>query len=229
VTPKATASVRDAAGSLTLRDAAGREQQLFFVSEGNPDLLKKFEMPPRAPENAFDVRFASGRILEGAELGQKASFPVEMTNPVYPVTLSWKLSDDIRDWTLITDGAPRALHGEGSILLSRAAGIALEAGTGSSNSLPREFALEQNFPNPFNPSTVIRYDLPVRQDEILSYKVSLRVYNMLGQLVATLVDEEQSAGYKSVTFDAGNLGSGMYMYKITAGSFSQSRKMVVVR
>ena len=96
---------------------------------------------------------------------------------------------------------------------------------------PAEFSLSQNYPNPFNPATVISYILPadVRQDAILSYKVSLRVYNMLGQMVATVVDEEQSPGAKSVTFDAGNLASGMYFYKLTAGTFTGRGKMVLLR
>jgi len=227
------AAVRNRAGSLTLRDAGGREQQLFFASDCTPELLQKSEMPPRAPETAFDARFASGRILEGAKSGEIASFPIELTGAVYPLTLSWKMPDETRDWVLRTDGAGHALHGEGALVLSREALITLDAGAGSSSgtNLPHEFALGQNFPNPFNPSTEIRYSLPadVAQDNILRYNVSLKVYNLLGQLVATLVDEEQTPGYKSLTFDASNLPSGMYIYKLSAGSFNQARKMVVVK
>jgi hypothetical protein len=74
--------------------------------------------------------------------------------------------------------------------------------------LPREYALRQNYPNPFNPSTTIRVELPH------SSRVSLKVYDALGQEVATLVDEEKAAGVHDVRFDAGNLASGMYVYRL---------------
>jgi hypothetical protein len=90
-------------------------------------------------------------------------------------------------------------------------------------SLPRAFALEQNYPNPFNPSTTIRYALPHA-----SY-VSLKVYNTLGQLVASLVDESKPAGVHTVQFDGSGLASGVYVYRIQAVDFVQSRKLLFLR
>jgi hypothetical protein len=101
---------------------------------------------------------------------------------------------------------------------------------------PTEYHLWQNYPNPFNPVTVIRYSLPARVGParvgptfLSVYQVSLKVYDILGRLVATLVDEEQSPGYKSLTFDASKLSSGMYIYRLTAGTFHQAREMVIVK
>jgi len=85
------------------------------------------------------------------------------------------------------------------------------------------YKLEQNYPNPFNPSTTISYQMPK------SSKVSLKIYNMLGQEVATLVNAYMEAGAHSVTFNAGKLASGVYLYKLDAGSFSLSRKMILAK
>jgi len=94
---------------------------------------------------------------------------------------------------------------------------------GSEVDLPREFALSNNYPNPFNASTVIEYQLPVRSS------VKLEVYNLLGNKVATLVEGEQKAGYKSVTWDASVVSSGIYFYKLTAGDFTETRRMMLVK
>lgn len=89
--------------------------------------------------------------------------------------------------------------------------------------IPKEFALEQNYPNPFNPSTIIQYAVSSRQF------VSLKVYDVLGNEVATLVNEYQEPGRYKVEFDASALASGVYIYKLTAGSFTSSKKMMVVK
>jgi uncharacterized protein (DUF1501 family) len=97
------------------------------------------------------------------------------------------------------------------------------AGVGSGGDLPKEYSLEQNYPNPFNPSTVIRYDLPA------GATVLLDIYNSLGERVATLVDGPQGAGTHEVSFNGGSLASGMYLYRLKAGSYQQTRKMLLVK
>jgi len=91
------------------------------------------------------------------------------------------------------------------------------------NALPASFALSQNYPNPFNPSTVISYQLPVTS------QISLKVYDVLGREVATLVSERKAAGNYSVTFDASKFSSGVYFYKLQAGNFVQTKKMLLVK
>lgn len=89
--------------------------------------------------------------------------------------------------------------------------------------IPAVFDLAQNYPNPFNPNTNITYFLPV------DAKVKLSVYSVTGELVKELVDDFQSAGSYTVNFDAGNLASGMYIYRIVAGDFVKSHKMMLLK
>jgi hypothetical protein len=89
--------------------------------------------------------------------------------------------------------------------------------------LPASYALSQNYPNPFNPSTVIQYALPA------SGSVTLKVFNILGQEVRTLVNEFQAPGRYAVRFDASSLASGMYFYRIQSGSYSSIMKMMVIK
>jgi hypothetical protein len=91
-------------------------------------------------------------------------------------------------------------------------------------STPMVFTLEQNYPNPFNPSTNIQFSLPTTAD------VTLEVFNMLGQKVATLIDgQKMTAGSHTQKFDASSLASGMYVYRISAANFVQSRKMMLIK
>ncbi|PIO49161.1 MAG: alkaline phosphatase [[Chlorobium] sp. 445] len=89
--------------------------------------------------------------------------------------------------------------------------------------MPKGFALEQNYPNPFNPTTTIRYSLPQ------AAQVSLKVYDILGREVAQLVNMRQAAGVYVAQFNAANLPSGMYFYRLEAGSYRETRKMMLVK
>lgn len=89
--------------------------------------------------------------------------------------------------------------------------------------VPQQFELEQNYPNPFNPTTTIQYGLPE------SGNVTMEVYDMTGRRVATLVNENQRAGWHEITFDASNLASGMYIYRMQSGDFVNTRKLILVK
>jgi hypothetical protein len=88
---------------------------------------------------------------------------------------------------------------------------------------PKTFLLEQNYPNPFNPSTTIRYQLPVASE------VKLEVYDVLGKKIATVVNERQSAGSYQVVWNASGLSSGTYFYRLQAGTFVETKKMIMVK
>ena len=115
-----------------------------------------------------------------------------------------------------------------SITVRNPGGIAVVPGSSTSVSgtppeIPLEFVLSQNFPNPFNPSTTIRYGLPQRSHVILT------VFNSLGQQVALLVNETQDAGYNEVHFDGSAMASGVYFYRVQAGIFAQTKRLLLLK
>ena len=91
------------------------------------------------------------------------------------------------------------------------------------NELPRSYTLSQNFPNPFNPTTTIQYSIPMTSN------VRIDIYDILGRKVETLVNEEQTAGAHQVAWDANDITSGIYFYKIDAGGFTETKKMVLLK
>ena len=91
------------------------------------------------------------------------------------------------------------------------------------NTIPLEYSLQQNYPNPFNPTSTIVYGIPNNG------LVTLQVYNLLGEVMVTLVNEEKSAGTYDVEFDASNLPSGIYFYKLQAGNFVETKKMILLK
>ncbi|MBP9191689.1 MAG: T9SS type A sorting domain-containing protein, partial [Ignavibacteria bacterium] len=91
------------------------------------------------------------------------------------------------------------------------------------NEIPKEYSLKQNYPNPFNPNTNIQYDLPT--DNF----VTIKIYNVLGKEIATLINENKTAGRYIVSFNASKYPSGIYYYKIKAGSYEAIRKMMLIK
>ena len=92
-----------------------------------------------------------------------------------------------------------------------------------STELPTHFGLEQNYPNPFNPSTRIKFEVP-------SWRlVTLKVFDVLGREVATLLDGNLKAGNYETTFDAKGLASGVYFYQMRAGEFTQTKRLILLK
>lgn len=98
-----------------------------------------------------------------------------------------------------------------------------------SESVPEKFTLCQNYPNPFNPVTKIRFDIPANIRLSGNDKVTLKVYDILGKEIATLVNEKLQPGAYEVTWDASGFGSGIYFYKLTGSGISDTRKMVILK
>jgi hypothetical protein len=102
-------------------------------------------------------------------------------------------------------------------------GILTDVQDNTDNTVIKSYKLEQNYPNPFNPATNIKYSVPAPG------MVTIKVYDILGSEVATLVNEEKSAGSYEVRFNAGTLSSGVYFYNIKAGSYNITKKMMLLK
>ncbi|MBI1808218.1 MAG: T9SS type A sorting domain-containing protein [Ignavibacteria bacterium] len=219
---EATAGHR--ANTLTVTDAKGREKTLYF-SVASPEIdLNKYELPPSPPTEIFDVRYVTNRIMEVADKERSKEATLRISAGEYPLTVAWKSHDIAQGAVLIVDGKEIAMKEDGETrILHPTSHIKLRLLPAAGRELPKEFALYQNYPNPFNPSTVIRYQLPV------SGYVTLKIYNVIGQEVATLVNEMQEAGYKSVDWNAIAFSGGVYYYRLVTGDFSSVKKLVVVK
>jgi len=104
----------------------------------------------------------------------------------------------------------------------------------TSGNIPEKFALSQNYPNPFNPATTIKYSLPANFGDSDIHRndsriIKLKIYDVLGREIRTLVNKKQSPGNYQVQFDASGLPSGVYIYRLEAGNFNQSKKMILLR
>ncbi|HMD14934.1 MAG TPA: T9SS type A sorting domain-containing protein, partial [Bacteroidota bacterium] len=119
---------------------------------------------------------------------------------------------------IFNEGSPIGLVTNGYIIVTNPTDVR-EYRSG----IPSQFSLAQNYPNPFNPSTVIRYELPK------SGNVELKIFDVLGKEVTTLVSAMQEAGYKEVSWNASDLPSGIYFYRITAGTFTDTKKTMLIK
>ncbi|MBI3194396.1 MAG: T9SS type A sorting domain-containing protein, partial [Ignavibacteriae bacterium] len=232
---------------LTITDSGGNSQTLYMRNRGlalGQKMNKNDKMPPEPPPGLFHAKFKSGRFLENIPAGQgRKVIPLVIKDASYPVTISWNVkSNNFTNYWLKSHGNGKKkhtlMHGQGQVIIDKpkkqddVIWITAEASIPCpgptltrpmypeqdviTSAKPEQFLLEQNHPNPFNPVTVIRYQLS--EDA----QVKLSVFNTLGVEVASLVNEFQGAGFKSVTFDASNISSGVYFYRLTARNLSSS-------
>jgi hypothetical protein len=206
-------------------DNLNRTKTLYITN--NKTDLNYFELPPIPFPDIFDIRFSSNRFVETPEgrkeiIMQAVEFPVriKLTNP------SLRLTDENGN------SLYNYVNSDGEIVIDNSS---LKKIFITGEIVPSEVSLEQNYPNPFNPSTKIRYAISSREF------VQLKVFDLLGNEVATLVNEEKPAGRYEVEFTVGNgnisnssflnkqITSGIYFYKLTAGEFSSVKKMILIK
>ncbi|MBI5477155.1 MAG: T9SS type A sorting domain-containing protein [Ignavibacteriales bacterium] len=228
--------------SLKISDNYNNEQTLYFSSKKTDCNIDFFELPPLPPDGLFDVRFRSQRNMETLPnvISSKISLPIEIQSNSHSLKVEWNIFDnDINYSLVISDKQTFKISGNGftqiyaessrtiSNLISH---ISLQVNQ-SNPASPLSFRLEQNYPNPFNPNTNIKYRISKTEF------VTLKVYDILGQEVATLVNDVKQPGEYSVSWNAEGLPSGIYFCKISAGSPSTSsgqsfvdvKKMLLVR
>jgi PKD repeat protein len=215
--------------TLIFEDQRGEKRNLFFKRDLTLEFASQFELPPVPPREVFDVRFATQSNVGafGSDGPRSMSLPILLQSSSAVLNLSYTINDERRVHYFLTEQArgnvsrKYPLAGTGRLTID---GSGKKVYALVSEDIPGAYMLYQNYPNPYNPATTIRFDLPQ------SATISIVIMDLLGREVATLVDQkEYPAGYHSVEFNASSLSSGIYFYRLTSGSFSDVRKMALVK
>jgi hypothetical protein len=215
------------------REVAATGSRLVVESAGHAATLElgsaaalMVALPPVPPAGAFDARAQVNGVGTQTVPGSTQPMDYRVQLQGSDLVLRWDI--DVADgsqWQLLVDGTTYQLSGVGSLNLAVAPE---DLWLRYTPSLPGQFALRENYPNPFNPSTTIRYDLAEAVD------VGLVIYDVLGQKVRELVDMRQPGGSYAVAWDGRNgqgqqVANGVYFYEIKAGDFHSTRKMMLTK
>lgn len=214
--------------SLTFKDGINRTQTIYFSAAQNIS-AESYELPPVPPKDAFDVRFKSGRFVES--FIDKTMDEISISSNSSALNIEWRIIDGAT-YTISPSGSENIVvlkdKGIASVDQANIESLALKLVSGNklsgeANISPSDFHLYPNYPNPFNPSTQISYSIP---EECF---VTLKVFDVMGRETAALINKVQSSGNYSVQFDAGDLSGGVYFYKLSAGKYSEFRKMILIK
>ncbi|MEM8489098.1 MAG: T9SS type A sorting domain-containing protein [Bacteroidota bacterium] len=189
---------------VSVNEQAGPAQSLSLTLNYNPEATALADLEAQLPDGWQVLQNETPGVMKLAIAG-------------LPSTLSERVLSLRFD--KLASGLPAAVSGSVSVDEAPETTFTLQ----DEITLPDAFVLDTNYPNPFNPETTIRYAIPEQQH------VKLTVFDMTGRAVGTLVDQVQTQGAYSVRFDAANLPSGTYLYRIEAGAFVQTRKMTLVK
>ncbi|MBN1480278.1 T9SS type A sorting domain-containing protein [candidate division KSB1 bacterium] len=196
------------------------KQAILYLSRH--ELEHDYDLPPVPPQGVFDVRFEKNRYVESL---QEPELQISLQAAEFPITLR---TERLHDHKLLiqnklnAESFSKELSDHQPVILGEPVNrLALKVlGT---TLLPSNYELQQNFPNPFNPTTTIRYAVPEETD------VKITLYNALGGMVTTLVDRRMPAGYHSVEWNASSFSSGLYFYTLETAQFKDIKKMIVLK
>ncbi|WP_138429977.1 FG-GAP-like repeat-containing protein [Fodinibius saliphilus] len=213
--------------------SAGKHQRTLYFggSLAETAIRASYLLPPLPPGKVFDARFKNGSTLIEddrlyIEINKLPGTTVKLETKVeslanYDSFVVKEFGDGqlLKEYTVAANKEVTLAGSETDLVqMAPARGASL-----SDSKIPDSFKLEQNYPNPFNPTTQISYSVPQTAE------VTLEVFNILGKRVATLIDEQKQPGTYKVTFNGSNLASGLYLYRLKAGSYVATRKLILAK
>jgi hypothetical protein len=217
------ATIVATAAVMTLTDRSGVAQRVYLsASTGGTLDPEYFELPPSPPAGIFEARFSTDRMLEFVQKNVARELGIRISHAGYPVDVRWDARGQEMGATLRVGTSEIELGEMGSTTLTdEKSAVMLRVGDRPAR--PVEFLLEQNYPNPWNPTTNISYALP------RPAFVTLTLFNILGQEVDRLVYQQQQAGRYTVKVQSNGMASGVYFYRLDAGDFSQTKKLLLLQ
>ena len=229
-----SATVLERLNTVTVTDSRGGSQTLYFGTDEKKEIgVSMYAMPPLPPTGAFDARFetAEGGTMVQTHGQASGDLTVKVQSEAYPLTVSWSVQNG--EYEVTAGGKVQSMRGEGRMEISSSEVERITLKLTGEGQVPVEYGLSQNYPNPFNPATKISYALPVQS------RVRVEIYNVLGQRVSVLVNEDKGAGYHVAEWNGTGsrgeqLGSGVYFLQLTAQgingkSFSAMKKLMLLK
>ncbi len=204
-------------GKIKITDNEGKCIILYGAEEEIKSTL--FDLPPAPPAGIFDARYSSGKLAEDLNTEKI----ILISSDKYPITIkAEELSLSIRDG-INGEILNRELKNGEEIRITNNKIKSIKVTGRIRAGFPVSYELYQNYPNPFNPGTTLRFSIPKE------VQVNLSVYNILGEKIKELKNEVMKPGYFEVGFDASALASGVYLYRIKAGDFILTKKMILMK
>jgi M6 family metalloprotease-like protein len=216
-------------------DSDGKAQELYVANVDIDTMVSQIDrsLPPPVPDIDFDARFNYGEFIKTVSVDSgEVDLEIDVQTTAYPITLSWEINPaNGIEYSFISDSGFGKIsqinnvnnkltideNSQGKIKLFG------KVSNSTSSNIPEKYELFQNYPNPFNPITTIRF--AVSKESL----VNLSVFNILGEKVKELKNEIMKPGYYEVNFNAAMLASGIYLYRIQAGEFVQTEKMILMK
>jgi methionine-rich copper-binding protein CopC len=223
--------------SIKVTDRDGNSQTLYFGQDAKGEIaLRDYALPPGGPVEGFSARWSTGRIVETypAVVKEGRNFVIDLKAANGPLSVSWNIVSKDGKHFMLSDAEngkrmkPVDLSVSGTIASLKSGINKLVLRIDGGLPIPREYSLGQNYPNPFNPTTQFVVGLPE------AAHLEIAVYNVLGQKVATLVDEVRDPGYHTVLWnstsqDGHSVSSGVYFVRMNAEKFTAVRNVMLMK